>query len=85
MVFKEKHSSLTKSAQVIDRSLDSNLRTLKLTTEAYIKRIKLKPDIFQFILTSLYPHNPVNYAELAPWTLLKYAELDPFTPVINRN
>ena len=70
---------------MIDRSLDSSLRTLKPTTEAYIERNKLKHNLFHFILTSLSPHTPVNYAELAPWTLLKYAELDPLTPVINRN
>jgi hypothetical protein len=34
----------------------------------------------QFILTS-----PINYGGLAPRTLLKYAELDLFTPVNNRN
>ena len=73
----------TKSSQVIDRSLDSNLRTLKPTTEPYIKRIKLKWNLFHFTLNSLSPHTPVNYAELAPWTLLKYVDLDPLTPVIN--
>ena len=84
-VLKEEHCSQTKSSQVIARSLDSSLTTLKPTTEAYKERNKPKRNLFHFILTSLSPHTPVNYAELAIWTLLKYAELDPLTPVINRN
>ena len=45
-VFKEERSSQTKSSQVIAKSLDSSLRTLKIQTEAYVERNKLKPNLF---------------------------------------
>ena len=54
--------ALSKSSQVIDRSLDSRLSTLKSPTEAYIKRNEL-----HFILTSL---TPVNYVEHPPPTTI---------------
>ena len=84
-MLKEECFSQTKTSQVLNRSLESSLTTLKSTTVACIESNKRKCNLFHFILTSLSPHTPVNYAEHAPWTLLKYAELDTLTPVIKRN
>jgi hypothetical protein len=58
------------------------LRTSKPSTEAYVERNRQKHNFFQ---PPSPPHTPVKYAELTPQTMLNYEELDPFTPVINRN